>query len=277
MLKLMLITNQPDLATSMVRVGVDRIFVDLEIMGKQERQGHLNTVISAHSMADVAKVRAAIPNSELLVRLNPPHAGTGEEIEQALQSKPELLMLPMFHTAQELADFCKKVDGRAGVIPLVETPAAADCLEELVRIEGLSEIYIGLNDLHLGLKQNFIFEPLANGLVGRMAKTIQSAGLPFGFGGIARIGEGQLPGEMVLGEHLRLGSSSVILSRTFHRGMLDGGSGDFGKLQYEIEKLRESEEYLLLRSPEQIELDRKKVIQIVNLLAEARKNSQGGS
>ena len=223
-------------------------------------------------MTDVPKVRAAIPEAELLVRLNPPHAGTGEEIEEALESKPEFLMLPMFHTVDELKDFCCQVDGRAGVIPLVETPEAADCLEELVQIKGLSEIYIGLNDLHLGLKLNFIFEPLANGMVDRMAGVIQNAGLPFGFGGIARIGEGQLPGEMVLGEHLRLGSSSVILSRTFHRGVIDGEYADFGKLQYEIEKLRESEEYLLERSHEQIDLDRKKVIQIVNLLAQARKN-----
>ncbi|TDJ52275.1 MAG: aldolase [Nitrospina sp.] len=272
MLKLMLITNQPDLAKSAVSAGVDSIFVDLEILGKQERQGHLDTVISAHSMDDVPKVRAAIPNSELLVRLNPPHEGIGEEIEQALESKPELLMLPMFHTAAELADFCEQVNGRAGVIPLVETPEAADCLEEIVNIKGLSEIYIGLNDLHLGLKQNFIFEPLANGMVDRMADTIKRAGLPFGFGGIARIGEGQLPGELVLGEHLRLGSSSVILSRTFQRGMISGEFANFGKLQFEIEKLRESEEYLLQRSPGQIELDRKKVIQIVNLLAQTRNN-----
>ena len=261
----MLITNQPDLAKSAVNAGVDRIFVDLEILGKNERQGHLDTVISAHSMEDVPKVRAAIPDSELLVRLNPPHNNIGDEIEQALESKPEFLMLPMFHTAKQLADFCEHIRGRAGVIPLVETPEAAECLDELVTIKGLSEIYIGLNDLHLGLKQKFIFEPLANGMVDRMAKTIQKAGLPFGFGGIARIGEGQLPGELVLGEHLRLGSSSVILSRTFHRGMIS--DANFGKFQYEIEKLRESEEYLLHRSPEQIELDREKVKQIVKLLA----------
>ena len=272
MLKLMLITNQPDLAKSAVDAGVNRIFIDLETLGKKERQGHLDTLISAHSMEDVPKVRAAIPNSELLVRLNPPHDGIGDEIEQALKSKPEHLMLPMFHKAAELADFCERVDGQAGVIPLVETPEAAECMEELVKIKGLSEIYIGLNDLHLGLKQKFIFEPLANGMVDRMAQTLQKAKLPFGFGGIARIGEGQLPGELVLGEHLRLGSSSVILSRTFHRGMISEEFANFGKLHYEIEKLRESEEYLLQRSPEQIELDRKKVMQIVNLLAQAKSN-----
>ena len=40
-------------------------------------------------------------------------------------------------------------------------------------------------------------------------------GVPYGFGGIAAIGTGTLPAETVLKEHYRLGSSSVILSRSF--------------------------------------------------------------
>ena len=46
----------------------------------------------------------------------------------------------------------------------------------------------------MGLK--FMFEPLANGLIDEVAHIITSAGLPFGFGGIARVGEGIIPGEM---------------------------------------------------------------------------------
>ncbi|MCF8719336.1 aldolase/citrate lyase family protein [Nitrospina gracilis] len=271
MLTLMLITNHPDLAKNAVAAGVNRIFVDLEVIGKKERQGHLDTWISGHSMDDARRVREAIPDAELLIRLNPPHPGIEQEIEEALAIGPELLMLPMFRTADELARFSEQVGGRAGVVPLVETPEAADALESIVRVPGLKEVYIGLNDLHLGLKQNFIFQPLADGMVDALAKTILNAGLPFGFGGIARIGEGQLPGEMVLGEHLRLGSSSVILSRTFQRGLVEeDGRVDHSKLKYEIEKLREHEEYLQRRSPEQIELDRSKVVEIVKLLSKVR-------
>ena len=40
----------------------------------------------------------------------------------------------------------------------------------------------------------------------------------FGFGGVARIGQGELSAEWVLSEHVRLGSSWVILSRAFHGG-----------------------------------------------------------
>ncbi len=263
----MLITNQPELAKSAVTAGVDRIFIDLEIIGKKERQGHLDSLISSHSIEDVYKVRSAIPDSDLLVRLNPIHEGTEKEIEDVLVSKPQFLMLPMFHEVKELKFFCEKVAGRAGVIPLVETPEAADCLNEIVKVNGLVEVYLGLNDLHLALNQNFIFEPLANGMVDKWVQIIKNANLPFGFGGIARIGEGQLPGELVLGEHLRLGSSSVILSRTFQRGILTDQYAHFDKLKYEIEKLRESEEYLNQRSANQIELDQKKAFQIISLLA----------
>lgn len=61
----------------------------------------------------------------------------------------------------------------------------------------------------------FMFELLSGGLVEYIANKCNAAGMPFGFGGIARIGEGDLPSDNILGEHVRLGSTSVILSRTF--------------------------------------------------------------
>jgi hypothetical protein len=60
--------------------GVDRIFIDLEINGKQERQGHLDTVISSHSLEDIIKVKKILKNSELLVRVNPIYQNSAYEI-----------------------------------------------------------------------------------------------------------------------------------------------------------------------------------------------------
>ena len=45
-LKLMYITNDERVAKVAESSGVDWIFVDLEILGKEKRQGHLDTVIS---------------------------------------------------------------------------------------------------------------------------------------------------------------------------------------------------------------------------------------
>jgi 2-keto-3-deoxy-L-rhamnonate aldolase RhmA len=265
MLKLMLICNDPDLARFAVDCGVDRIFVDLEVLGKEARQGHRDTVISHHSIADVSRVRKAVPNAELLVRLNPLHAGSVDEVEQVLSAGANLLMLPMFRRTAELKKFAAHVAGRAGIIPLVETLEAVGRLSDIVKVPGVSEIYIGLNDLHIELGQTFIFESLANGTLDRITRVIRNAGIPFGFGGIARMGEGLLHAEMVLGEHLRLGSSSVILSRTFHRH----GTGkseliDQQEFKAEISKLREKEAELMRRTPEQQETDRHLLAGIVD-------------
>jgi 2-keto-3-deoxy-L-rhamnonate aldolase RhmA len=216
-MKLFFITNNPGLASFVVANGVDRIFVDLEINGKVERQGHLSTVISRHAITDIHRVRSAVPEAEILVRVNPVHDGLKEEIDQVVAAGADIIMLPMFRSPNEVRAFIGMVSGRARVSLLVETVGAMETLSETASLSGVDEVHIGLNDLHLELKNNFMFEPLANGLVDEMAAVLQKANIPFGVGGIARVGEGILPAELLISEHVRLGSSAAILSRTFHR------------------------------------------------------------
>ncbi|MEM7209857.1 MAG: aldolase/citrate lyase family protein [Pseudomonadota bacterium] len=257
-MKYMLITNDPDVASVAERAGVARIFVDLEKLGKQERQGHLDTHMSSHSPHDVARIRKVLTSAELLVRLNPLHAGTESEVEGALHSGADILMLPMFHSPEEVSKFVSIVNRRAKTIPLVETYAAAQSLQDLVSIKGVDEIYIGLNDLHLDMGMRFMFEPLANGYIDSLVATIKQAGLPFGFGGIARYGEGVVPGEMVLAEHMRLGSASVILSRTFHRKGELFANGDANReLEIELKKLISAEKELANHDKQQFEISMK--------------------
>ncbi len=267
MIQYLFITNNPDLAEYAEYCGVGRIFVDLEIIGKKERQGHLDTLISKHTMADVQKVKARLKNIKLMVRVNPLHENTRNEVEEAISGGADFLMLPMFRTAEELQIFSDCVDGRVGIIPLVETYEAAKELSSIVKIKGLSEIYIGLNDLHLDMKLSFMFEPLANGFVDSMVDLIKGAGLTFGFGGIARIGEGIVPGEDILAEHVRLGSSSVILSRTFHRQSKTVEELKSNvNLKEEIDKLKIEENRLLKRNQKQIEIDKVRLKKKLNSL-----------
>ncbi len=210
----MMIVNQPDIARYIAANGVDRIFVDLESLGKLERQGHRDTLISRHTFDDIIQVRRAVPHAPLLVRLNPWNKGSPSEIDESIERGADMLMLPMFRKHEEVSSFCRCVRSRVPVIPLVETPEAVAEINTIARIDGVREMYIGLNDLHIAMGTRFMFEPLANGL-DRVADTLQTVGMPFGFGGIARIGEGLLPAECIVGEHVRLGSSSAILSRLF--------------------------------------------------------------
>lgn len=220
-MRLMMIVNQPDIARHIVQCGVDRIFVDLEYLGKKERQGHIDTWVSRHTPEDIARMREAIGDSELLVRLNPWHAGSAAEIDDAIARGANILMLPMYRSLAELEAFCRSVGERVPVIPLVETAEAMELLPQSARVPGVSELFIGLNDLHLSLGLRFMFEPLTNGILDRAAEQLHATGIPYGFGGLARVGEGQLPAEKIIGEHVRLGSTAAILSRTFHRQAKD--------------------------------------------------------
>ena len=59
-LKLMYITSQPEIAQIAESAGVDRIFVDLEYIGKSDRQGGMDTVQSRHTIDDVKKSRVQL-------------------------------------------------------------------------------------------------------------------------------------------------------------------------------------------------------------------------
>ena len=220
-LNLMYITNLPDIAKIAESVGVDRIFVDLEYIGKDLRQGGMDTVQSKHTLEDVRCIANAVTNAEVLVRVNPIHDATdrygssAEEIDAAIENGADVLMLPYFKTVDEVKRFVSCVGGRVRTMLLVETPEAAEQLEQILEIPGIDEIFIGLNDLSLGYGKKFMFELLANGTVDRLVALCKDKQIPYGFGGLASLEGGLLPGKMVLGEHYRLGSGCVILSRSF--------------------------------------------------------------
>ena len=221
MLKLMYITNRPEIAQIAESAGVDRIFVDLEYIGKSARQGGMDTVQSRHTVQDVATIRAAINAAELLIRVNPIHDAADEynaseeEIDAVIDAGADVVMLPYFKTAAEVQRFIKAVAGRARTMLLFETAEAVENLESILAIPGIDEVYIGLNDLSLSYGMKFMFQLLADGTVDRLATRFKQQGLPFGFGGIAALGKGALPSEYVIREHYRLGSTCAILSRSF--------------------------------------------------------------
>ena len=249
MLDLIQITNDPAFARRCDAVPGLRLFVDLERLGKAERQAGRNTFISAHTLEDVGRIKAELRRARLMVRVNPLHPGTVGEVDDAIAQGADLLMLPMFADAPALREFARVVDGRRPIVPLVETAGALECIDDWVGTPGLWEVYVGLNDLHVSMGLRFMFEPLALGCVDRAARAAKGRGLRFGFGGIARLDEGLLSGRQVLGEHLRLGSSAVILSRTFHREDSDA------VFEREVEALRQAEAELGARDPQAVARD----------------------
>lgn len=217
----MYITNNPQIALIAEKAGVDRIFVDMEFIGKELRQGGMDTVQSHHTIEDIKNISNVLTASELLVRINPIHEATNEyisseeEIDLAIENGADILMLPYFKTRDEAEKFISLVNGRAKTILLFETPESVDAVNDILDITGIDEVFIGLNDLSLGYGDKFLFEPLADGTVDKLVEKFKKKNVTYGFGGLASLKKGLLPGEMVLKEHYRLGSSSVILSRSF--------------------------------------------------------------
>lgn len=270
-MKLMYITNDTNVAKAVQNAGVDRIFIDLEIMGKDERQGHLDTVISRHQMSDVSTIREVIDTADLLVRLNPLYDGTEQEVEEAIGSGADILMLPMFKDSKEVATFVGLVSRRATVSLLLETSEALQNLDEILEIEGIDEIHIGLNDLHLSMERTFMFELLSDGTVEYASRKIKEKKIRFGFGGIARIGQGILPAEKILAEHCRLGSEMAILSRAFHAKSKDINDLKVNMvIKDEIEKIRTMEDQLKLWTEEQLKQNREDVQLLVKKIIRKR-------
>lgn len=252
-LKLMYITNKPAVAQIAEEVGIDWIFIDMEFIGKDSRQGGLDTVQNHHTVKDVANIKAAVKRAKVLVRVNPIHdalpnyPSSKDEIDEVINAGADILMLPFFKSVKEVKRFVEYVGGRAKTCLLLETAEAAVLIDEILELPGIDMIHIGLNDLHLELGMKFMFELLADGTVERLGSKIKAKGIPFGFGGIARLDSGSLPGADVLKEHVRLGSSMVIVSRSFCntdvitdldevRNIFTEGIGEIRRLEAEAEE-----------------------------------------
>lgn len=215
-LKLMYLTNDSQVAAIAQAAGVDRIFLDLELRGKEERQKNMDTVISHNSLTDVAKLRPVLTSSQLLVRVNSMYDGSEAEINKVIADGADIVMLPYFKTVKEVSDFVSICGGRVRTCLLFETPEAVEHIDEILAVPGIDEVHVGLNDLHLGYHLTFIFELIANGTVEKLCRKFKEKGIPYGFGGVGRPGTNvALPAERILAEHYRLGSSQVILSRAF--------------------------------------------------------------
>lgn len=253
----MLITNQSDISSYAENCGISRIFIDLEKLGKQDRQGHLDTVISNHQASDIKIVKKSLVKSELLVRVNPFNFESLNEINTAIKFGADIIMLPMFRTMDELEKCIGFINGRCKFIPLIETKESYINAKNIINTSGVDEVYFGLNDLHRELGHSFMFEPLIDERFEEYADIANDSNIPFGFGGIARLDEGRLSSNLILAEHIRLGSSSAILSRSFHgRSTSLKDLNSKLNLKNEIERLQNYISKLKLRSKSEVEDDR---------------------
>ena len=243
-LLLMYITNDLNIALIAQKYGVERVWVDLETIGKDKRQNGIDTVKSHHQITDIAKIKPHLTTSEMMVRVNSWYEGSVKEINSVIEAGADIIMLPYWKTTNEVQRFLETVNGRCKTSILLETKEAVGCIDEVLNLGGFDEIHIGLNDLHLSYGLDFLFEVLTNGVVEMLCNKIAKAGVPYGFGGIAKIGYGAVPAEQIVLEHYRLGSTRTILSRSFCDCTKNDSIEEIDRVfRVNVDRLREFEKY----------------------------------
>lgn len=258
MIEVMAITNDSNLARHFEENGIDIIFIDLEKNGKYERQGHLDTLISNHSIEDISKLRKVLRKSKLLVRINPYNKETSEEeIEKVIKAGADIIMLPMFRSSDEVEKVLKIINNRVENCLLLETATAAVRLDEILEIKGINRIHVGLNDLSIDLKLDFMFECLVSDFIDYIIEKIKNKKIKYGIGGIAKLGMGDLKADYILCEHARLGSTQVILSRSFFKSI------EQNNLKEEVKKIKKDYKLYLSYTEEEFKNNKNEMKKII--------------
>lgn len=216
------ISNNPAQAIILDSVGVQQIMVDAEINGKHERQGSKNTIISDHQISDIKAIKKLNLSAEILCRINPYYAGTENEINEAIDLGVDRIMIPMIASLDDFKKVVEIVDNRCRVIPLIETPYSLFKINDIIAISEINQIHFGLNDLYLAMGMKNLFEILLSPVFGYTIKYTAERCELVGFGGVGDPLQPQTvdPG-LIIQEHLKMGSKSVILSRSFFKAGYD--------------------------------------------------------
>ena len=108
----MILCNDAESAIAAQEAGVDRIFYDMEYIGKAERQHGRNTVKSDNKLDGIPAIRTVLTSSKLLVRTNPIHAYTKMEVDKAIEFGADILMLPMVMDQHDVEQYVSYVNYR---------------------------------------------------------------------------------------------------------------------------------------------------------------------
>lgn len=210
------ITNNIERAKILSDCGVQQIMVDIEILGKVERQGHKDTVISNHELKDVFELKQLNLKSKIICRINPFNINTEEEIDLAIKYGADIIMIPMINSVQNYQSIVSMIGSRAEVLPLIETPYSFFKVQEIINYSEIRQIHFGLNDLCIGLGMRNLFEVLLSETFRKIVSNLNSKSMLLGIGGI---GDPQITQKvnpiLLLNNYLKCGANSVILSRNF--------------------------------------------------------------
>ena len=231
-------TRERHMAAAANREGIDFVGPDLEVLGKDDRQSDQIYRISRHTLDDLSNVYEVIDCDRRFVRCNPINRDSEKEIEEVISRGAAAIMLPYFKSFEEAEEFTKLVAGRAKAILLVETRGAVSNLEKILSKLSIDRIHIGLNDLAIDTCSKNRFVLLCSEWMQEICAISRRFETPFGFGGIARIVNNEIPvsPNLVYAQYARLGARCAVIARSFTHGLSpDQFGGELAKARNRIE------------------------------------------
>ena len=118
-MKYILISNDHEIANYAHECGVDRIMVDTETLGKQERQKSVNAVFNTHNISDVSIIKDH-SKIDVICRINKLNSRSNIEIDKAIDHGADYIMVPMIRDELDIHHITKLINGRIKFIPLLE-------------------------------------------------------------------------------------------------------------------------------------------------------------
>jgi len=258
-------STDPVMVREATAAGIGNIIVDLEHLGKKERQAGADTEINHYTIDDLRRVRAAT-DATVICRINRFNPATLSEIGQAIDAGADELLLPMVRAADEVEAVIAMVAGRAKVGILIETIDAVKRVDELARLP-LARVYVGLNDLAIERGTPNIFTSVIDGTVERIRRAIR---VPFGFGGLTLPDCGSpIPCRLLIAEMARLECRFSFLRRSFARDIRGR------EMKREVPRMLDAIERAKSRTNDEINQNRRELEEAVNDWS--RRLTKGGS
>lgn len=223
---LTLFCNDPTTAEWAALAGIDRVGVDLEYIGKAERQSKAEDPrLSRHQISDLKQIATALAGrAALIARINPVHPGSQVEIDQVVAMGVDRIILPYFHGAEEVAKTVEMVSERCKITILVETVAAAIQIDEILKINGYDEVHIGLRDMSISAGLGSPMDLIDTWFLEQLCRQVRSRGRRLMVAGVAKATDDHLPrpASDIIRHQVQLRSTGALVSRAFFDGIDSG-------------------------------------------------------
>lgn len=190
--------------------------IDIERYGKLERQNKAS-FISNHELEDLKKFHGCAYH--LCCRINKFGKKTEAEVNNAIESGTNSVMLPFFNSTQEISETLSIINGRVPLIPLFETAQSVLLFRDIIQTHQFEYVHFGLNDLSLQLSKTPMVSVLDMSFWTEIRNVASTENQAFGIGGCGHPGALGLdvdPQKMIE-KTFKNGGSGIILSRSFFK------------------------------------------------------------